>query len=90
LPTGSNNVRRQPLSAPIRFLGPPPEEQEDHAQNGELLQHAGTDGQYDSIFRIYSMSKPITTVAAMMLVEEGMPFSNSMGLAPNLMESINF
>ena len=25
----------------------------------------------DSIFRIYSMSKPITTVAAMMLVEEG-------------------
>ena len=25
----------------------------------------------DSIFRIYSMSKPITTVAAMMLVEDG-------------------
>src|SRR5215831_6798822 len=25
----------------------------------------------DAIFRIYSMSKPITTVAAMMLVEEG-------------------
>src|SRR6202171_6060255 len=25
----------------------------------------------DSLFRIYSMSKPITTVAAMMLVEEG-------------------
>jgi len=25
----------------------------------------------DTIFRIYSMSKPITTVAAMMLVEEG-------------------
>jgi glutaminase len=51
------------------------------------LQHAG---QHDSIFRIYSMSKPITTVAAMMLVEEGKPYSNSMGLAPNLMESINF
>jgi CubicO group peptidase (beta-lactamase class C family) len=49
------------------------------------LQHAGTDGQHDSIFRICSMSKPITTVAAMMLVEEGMRFSNSMGLAPNLM-----
>ena len=25
----------------------------------------------DTIFRIYSMSKPITTMAAMMLVEEG-------------------
>ena len=25
----------------------------------------------DAIFRIYSMSKPITSVAAMMLVEEG-------------------
>src|SRR5207302_6870157 len=25
----------------------------------------------DTIFRIYSMSKPVTTVAAMMLVEEG-------------------
>jgi CubicO group peptidase (beta-lactamase class C family) len=25
----------------------------------------------DAIFRIYSMSKPLTTVAAMMLVEEG-------------------
>jgi hypothetical protein len=36
------------------------------------------------------MSKPITTVAAMMLVEEGMPFSNSMGFGPELMESINF
>jgi hypothetical protein len=77
----------QSLSAAVHFIVPPPREQEDHAQNGELLQHAG---QHDSIFRIYSMSKPITTVAAMMLVEEGKPYSNSMGLAPNLMESINF
>jgi len=46
----------QSLSAPIHFLAPPPEEQEDHAQNGELLQHACADGQHDSIFRIYSMS----------------------------------
>jgi len=51
----------QSLSAAVHFIAPPPEEQEDHAQNGELLQHAGTDGQHDSIFRIYSMSKPITT-----------------------------
>ena len=32
---------------------------------------------------VYSTSKPITTEATMMLVEEGMPFSNSMGLAPD-------
>jgi len=51
----------QPLSAAAHFIAPPPEEQEDHAEDGELLQHAGTDGQHDSIFRIYSMSKPITT-----------------------------
>jgi hypothetical protein len=36
------------------------------AANGELLQH-------DSIC---SMSMPITAVAAMMLVEEGKPYSN--------------
>lgn len=77
----------QSLSAAVHFITPPPEEQEDHAEDGELLQHAG---QHDSIFRINSMSKPITTLAAMMLVEEGKPYSNSMGLAPNLMETINF
>jgi CubicO group peptidase (beta-lactamase class C family) len=32
---------------------------------------AGKPMQTDTIFRIYSMSKPITTVAAMMLLEEG-------------------
>lgn len=32
---------------------------------------AGKPMQADTIFRIYSMTKPITTVAAMMLVEEG-------------------
>jgi hypothetical protein len=34
------------LSAAVHFVAPPPEEQEDHAQNGELLQHARADGQH--------------------------------------------
>lgn len=38
---------------------------------GDLNKETGEDIQLDSIFRIYSMSKPITTVAAMMLYEEG-------------------
>lgn len=38
---------------------------------GDLNMDTGEDIQRDSIFRIYSMSKPITTVAAMMLYEEG-------------------
>ena len=38
---------------------------------GKLDPTAGTPMQRDGIFRIYSMSKPITTVAAMMLVEDG-------------------
>ena len=38
---------------------------------GKLDAAAGTPLAKDSIFRIYSMSKPITTVAAMMLVEDG-------------------
>lgn len=38
---------------------------------GDLNMETGEDIQLDSIFRIYSMSKPITTVAAMMLYEEG-------------------
>jgi Beta-lactamase len=80
---------RSILSAAVHFIAPPPAEQEDHAAEGMLLQHAGTDDQHDSIFRIYSMSKPITTVVAMMLVERVCP-SNSMGFGPELMESINF
>src|SRR3954467_2816397 len=50
-------------------------------RNGHLL-HTGISGQMDiergkkmredAIFRIYSMSKPITAVALMMLVEEGL------------------
>lgn len=38
---------------------------------GKLDTAAGTPMPRDGIFRIYSMSKPITTVAAMMLVEDG-------------------
>lgn len=38
---------------------------------GGLNMETGQDMELDSIFRIYSMSKPITTVAAMMLYEEG-------------------
>jgi CubicO group peptidase (beta-lactamase class C family) len=38
---------------------------------GRLDPTAGTPMPRDGIFRIYSMSKPITTVAAMMLVEDG-------------------
>jgi hypothetical protein len=36
----------QSLSATIQFIPPPLKEQEDHAQNGELLQHACADGQH--------------------------------------------
>jgi len=32
---------------------------------------AGEDMTFDSVFRIASMTKPITSVAAMQLVEEG-------------------
>ena len=35
---------------------------------------SGTPMRIDSIFRIYSMTKPIVSVAAMMLVEEGRLF----------------
>ena len=38
---------------------------------GKLDATAGTPMPRDGIFRIYSMSKPVTTVAAMMLVEDG-------------------
>jgi CubicO group peptidase (beta-lactamase class C family) len=38
---------------------------------GELDPQTKAPMKVDAIFRIYSMSKPITTVAAMMLVEEG-------------------
>ncbi|MBV8347159.1 MAG: beta-lactamase family protein, partial [Mycolicibacterium sp.] len=49
-------------------------------QNGEVLQHnaigwrdvgARLPTQHDTIFRIASMSKPITTAAALTLLEEG-------------------
>ncbi|MGH1471857.1 MAG: serine hydrolase domain-containing protein [Cellvibrionaceae bacterium] len=38
---------------------------------GDLNKDAKQEIELDSIFRIYSMTKPITTVAAMMLYEEG-------------------
>src|SRR5262249_59693896 len=38
---------------------------------GERKAGSGKPMKSDAIFRIYSMTKPITTVAAMMLVEEG-------------------
>lgn len=38
---------------------------------GTLNKNTGEEMQLDSIFRIYSMTKPITTVAAMILYEEG-------------------
>lgn len=38
---------------------------------GTLDKNTGAPIEKDSLFRIYSMSKPITTVAAMMLYEEG-------------------
>ena len=50
------------------------------ARRGKLVYHealgfqdrsAGTPMNRDAIFRIYSMTKPLTSVAAMMLVEEG-------------------
>lgn len=43
-----------------------------HFENyGTLDKNTGAPIEKDSLFRIYSMSKPITTVAAMMLYEEG-------------------
>ncbi len=43
-----------------------------HFENfGDLNKESGADMEKDSLFRIYSMSKPITTVAAMMLYEQG-------------------
>ena len=50
------------------------------ARHGELVyldrcgmmdREAGKEMQFDAIFRIYSMSKPITSLAVMMLYEEG-------------------
>ena len=38
---------------------------------GDVNKETGQDMAVDSIFRIYSMTKPITTVAAMMLYEQG-------------------
>lgn len=43
---------------------------------GDQDREAGTPMSEDTIFRIYSMSKPITTVAVMMLYEEGHFFLN--------------
>ncbi len=42
-----------------------------HFRMGKLDRESGRDLPENAIFRLYSMSKPITTVAAMMLVEEG-------------------
>src|SRR5438105_2124642 len=38
---------------------------------GKLDTDAGTPMRQDAIFRIYSMSKPITSVAALILLDEG-------------------
>src|SRR5262249_48689024 len=38
---------------------------------GKMDLQAGTPMRQDTIFRIYSMTKPITSVAALMLIEEG-------------------
>ena len=43
---------------------------------GDQDREAGTEMSADTIFRIYSMSKPITTAAVMMLMEEGHFFLN--------------
>jgi len=43
---------------------------------GDQDREAGTPMSEDTIFRIYSMSKPITSVAVMMLLEEGHFFLN--------------
>lgn len=43
---------------------------------GDLDREAGKPMTQDAIFRIYSMSKPITTVAVMILLEEGRFFLN--------------
>ena len=43
-----------------------------HEAFGELDMDAGTPMAKDSIFRIYSMTKPITSLAVMMLWEEGL------------------
>ena len=43
---------------------------------GEMDREAGKPMEEDTIFRIYSMSKPITSVAVMMLYEEGRFFLN--------------
>lgn len=40
-------------------------------QYGDINKDTGQDVESDSIFRIYSMTKPITTLAVMMLYEEG-------------------
>ncbi|MEP2736881.1 MAG: serine hydrolase [Erythrobacter sp.] len=48
--------------------------QEDHAHTvggGKLGFASGTDVDADSLYRIYSMSKPITGMAIMMLIDEG-------------------
>jgi CubicO group peptidase (beta-lactamase class C family) len=42
-----------------------------HEAAGSLNPETGQPMTADAVFRIYSMTKPITTVAAMMLVEEG-------------------
>jgi CubicO group peptidase (beta-lactamase class C family) len=41
------------------------------AQGGQRDIEAGTPVELDTIFRIYSMTKPVTSVAAMMLYEQG-------------------
>lgn len=40
-------------------------------QYGDINKDTGQDAARDSIFRIYSMTKPVTTLAVMMLYEEG-------------------
>ena len=40
-------------------------------KRGWMDRESGKPMEFDSIFRIYSMSKPITSAAVMMLLEEG-------------------
>jgi CubicO group peptidase (beta-lactamase class C family) len=42
----------------------------------------------DTIFRLYSMSKPITSVAAMMLVEDGMQTPSQRGRIQNELKAL--
>jgi len=56
------------------------------AQRDRDRQNPGRDP--DTIFRLYSMSKPITSVAAMMLVEDGMQTPSQRGRIQNELKAL--